>query len=118
MAKVVANVGTEAAGCYRVVRHDASFLLSGRRTAEVLLQTCGYDFRQPTKQLIMTRVAGVSCSILFRELDGIAAFQLWLDGTYGVYLWHTLEQIVRELDGDVVGLAAFFPEVSGTAAHV
>jgi sarcosine oxidase subunit gamma len=62
----------------------------------------------------MTRVAGVSCSILLREIRGIAAFQLWLDGTYGAYLWHTLEGIVRELGGAPIGLASLFPELSPT----
>lgn len=100
------------AGVYEVPRQDASLLLSGTQAAEVLLETCGYDFRQPAGQLVMTRVAGVSCAVLARRLNGIRAFQLWLDGTYGVYLWETLLEIVREARGDVVGLAVFYPELA------
>ena len=115
VAQVVAAVGTTTPGCYRVLRQDASFLLSGKRAAELFLQTCNFDFRQPPKQLVMTRMVGVSCSIVHRELNGIGAFQVWCDGTYGAYLWHTLLEIVRELNGDAVGIAAFFPELVRSA---
>jgi sarcosine oxidase subunit gamma len=57
----------------------------------------------------MTRVAGVSVSAHHRELNGIGAYELWADGTYGAYLWETLLEIARELGGDAVGLSAFFP---------
>jgi sarcosine oxidase, subunit gamma len=111
VARVIAAVGSATPACYRVLRQDASFLLSGQRAAELFLQTCGFDFRQPPRRLVMTRVAGVSCSILRREIGGAGAFQLWCDGTYGAYLWRTLMDIVRELDGAAVGAAAFFPEL-------
>ena len=103
-------------GAYRVVRQDASILLSGSRAAEVFLQTCGYDFRKPGDRLVMTRVAGVSCSILHRTINRLGTFQLWMDGSFGAYLWKTLLEIARELGGRPVGLACFFPEL--VAANV
>jgi sarcosine oxidase subunit gamma len=88
----------------------------------VLLQTCGYDFRQagvrprpspdPAAALmVMTRVAGVSTWVLPRILNGITVYQLWSDGTYGHYLWETLLELTRELGGDAVGWSVFFPDV-------
>lgn len=98
-------------GCYAVTRQDASFLLAGKRAPQVFLETCGYDFRQPPKQIVFTRVAGVSCSILHRDFNGNSVFQLWLDGSYGGYLWETLLEIVGELKGSAVGAAAFYHDL-------
>jgi sarcosine oxidase subunit gamma len=97
------------AGVYRVLRQDAALLLCGRRAAEVLAQTCGYDLRQGASRLVMTRVAGVSCAMLQREFDGIPTYQLWLDGSYGLYLWEALLAITGELGGGPVGMACLFP---------
>jgi len=106
---------------YRALRQDAAMLLPGRRAVEVLAQTCGYDFRgeagsqskieNQKSKMVMTRIAGVSCSVLPRQFNGIVAFQLWTDGSYGLYLWETLLEIVRELGGSVAGLSCFFPSL-------
>ena len=101
-------------GCYAVLRQDASFLLSGARAAEVLLETCAYDFRQPGDAVVVTRVAGVSCAILSREINHIPVFQFWLDPSFGTYLWETLLAIARDLHGHAVGAAVFFPEFMRT----
>jgi sarcosine oxidase subunit gamma len=108
-------------GVYPAARPDASFLLSGDRAPAVFLQTCAYDFRElgpgsgpgpdQAMVLVMTRVAGVSTWVLRRIIAGTAVHQLWVDGTYGPYLWETLGRIARELSGDAVGLSVFFPEV-------
>jgi sarcosine oxidase subunit gamma len=107
-------------GVYTALRQDASFLLSGDRAPAVLLQTCGFDFRQlgfrpspsPDRatMMVMTRVAGVSTWVLHRTINGTAVYQLWADGTFGPYLWETLLKVTRESDGDAVGLSVFFPE--------
>ncbi|HZO91461.1 MAG TPA: hypothetical protein VFB38_24275 [Chthonomonadaceae bacterium] len=101
-------LGPGRAGIYRVLRQDAALLLSGSQVVQVLLQTCGYDFRQADSRLVLTRIAGVSCAVLPRELNGLPVFQLWLDGSYGMYLWETLLPIVGELGGGVAGLSCFF----------
>jgi sarcosine oxidase subunit gamma len=108
-------------GVYPALRQDASFLLSGDHTPNVLLQTCGYDFRQhglrpspspdQATMMVMTRVVGVSTWVLHRTINGNTVYQLWADGTYGPYLWETLLKITHELDGDAVGLSVFFPEI-------
>ncbi|HXG23305.1 MAG TPA: hypothetical protein VNJ09_02025 [Chthonomonadales bacterium] len=100
-------LGKGKEGVYPVLREDASFLISGSEATEVMAQTCGYDFRRADSRMVFSRVAMVSCAILPRTLNGIPAFQLWLDSTYGAYLWETLLAIVRELGGNVVGLSTF-----------
>ena len=100
------------AGCRAWPRQDASIAICGERANEVLLQTCGYEFRAGSKEFVMTRVAGVSCAVLPREFETLSCYQLWLDGTYGDYLWETLAGVVRELGGNIVGLGAFFPEIA------
>lgn len=96
-------------GVYRVERQEASFLLIGSRTHEVLSQTCGHHFRESEGQVVLSRVAGVSCRLLQVEASGIAGFRIWLDPSYSVYLWETLLGIVREDGGDAVGLGCLYP---------
>ena len=97
-------------GVYPVLRQEAQILLRGHRASEVLAQVCAVDFRDPADQLFFTRLAGVSCALL--PLRSQACFRIWVDATHAVYLWQTLLQIVRELDGGVSGLASFFPRCS------
>jgi sarcosine oxidase subunit gamma len=113
-------VNSPQPGVYQALRQDASFLLSGEHASAVLLQTCGFDFRQPGSSpspspdrgtvMVMTRVAGVSTWVVRREIAGIAVHHLWTDGTYGPYLWESLLKVTREFDGDAVGFSVFFPE--------
>jgi sarcosine oxidase subunit gamma len=108
-------------GVYTALRQDASFLLSGDRAPAVLLQTCGFDFRPPgvdpspgpdqAMVMVMTRVAGVSTWVVHRAINGNTVYQLWADGTYGPYLWETLLKVMRDSEGDAVGLSVFFPEL-------
>jgi len=95
-------------GVYRVERQDASFLLSGARAGEVLLETCGYDFRPSGNHLVMTRVAGVSCAVLRLEKSKVPLFRFWLDCSYGAYLWEALHEIVHDHGGDVVGMGCLY----------
>jgi sarcosine oxidase subunit gamma len=104
---------------YAALRQDASFLLSGDRALAVFRQTCAYDFRpsdsspcpDQTTVMVLTRVAGVSTSVLRRTINGMPLYQLWADGTFGAYLWKTLLKITCELGGDAVGLSVYFPEM-------
>ncbi len=98
-------------GPYEVVRQDASFFVSGAQAASVLAQTCGVDFRRPDGKLVMSRVAGVSAGIRFREDLTVPVLQVWTDPSFGPYLWHTLNEIVGDLGGKPVGLCCFWPEL-------
>jgi len=96
-------------GVYRVCRQDASFQLSGVRSDGVLRETCGVDFSRPPDGVVMTRVAGVSCMVLPLQATEAPAYRLWLDPSYGSYLWKALLEIVRDQGGDAVGLNALYP---------
>jgi sarcosine oxidase, subunit gamma len=99
-----------APGVYRVERHDGTFLLCGARAVEVLAQTSGINFAEtPEGRVIFTRAAGVSCMILPKKLDGTLCYQIWVDPSYAFDLWHSLEEILTDLGGQVVGIAVTLP---------
>jgi len=95
------------AGVCWVRRQDASFQLTGARSNAVLRETCGVDFTQPPDGVVMTRVAGVSCMVLPFQVEATPVFRLWLDPSYGPYLWDALLEIVRDHGGDAIGLDAY-----------
>ncbi len=106
-----ANLGRGRPGITCVERQEATFLLTGSRALEVLAQTCGINFREvPAKRLVMTRVAGVNCSVLPEGGDDLPRYRLWVDPTYAIALWDSLEQISRELGGQLVGASAIYDQ--------
>lgn len=113
VAGLAAALGPAWPGVYRVLGPDASLLLAGREAIGVLSQACGFNFRDGGGQFVMTQVAGVSCGVVERELAAGRVFQLWLDGTYGIYLWNALLEIVVEAGGGPVGAGCLFPELVG-----
>jgi len=109
---ISARLDTQPGGAYRVVRQEATFLLVGARRGDVLAQTCGIDFREAaTGKVVLTRVAGVSCSVLPVLVENIPAYRLWVDSSYAIYLWETLAEICESLDGDVIGAECVYPEL-------
>ena len=40
-----------------------------------------------------------------------------MDGTYGVYLWETLLEIIGELGGGPVGVSCFFQEIDTNSSQ-
>ena len=96
-------------GVYPVLRQDASLIISGSRSGEMFRHVSSYDFiGEIHNDIVFTPVAGVSCSVLRTELNGIPVFRLWTDGTYGLYIWHTLLEVAKELGGGAVGAAVFY----------
>jgi|SRR5215831_1125448 len=114
VAHVTEQYGPARSGVYRVERQEAAFLLCGAKANDLLLETCGYDFKRSRDRLVMTRVAGVSCAVLPIEFADIPAFRLWLDCSYGVYLWEALYEIVRDHGGGAVGMNCIYPELVGS----
>jgi glycine cleavage system aminomethyltransferase T len=103
-------------GVYPVLRQDASLIISGSRAGELFRHVSSYDFiTEPHHDLVFTPIAGVSCSVLRQTMNGFPAFRLWTDGTYGLYIWHTLLGVAKELGGGAVGTAVFFPGLSSEA---
>lgn len=102
--------GTISSGFHVFDRQDAIFYLCGEKARDVLAQMCGIDWSTaPATFLIMTRVAGVSCSVLPTFTSGITCFQIRLDPTYAIYLWDELLTICRDLDGNAIGAEVLFP---------
>ena len=100
-------------GVYPVLRQDASLIISGSRAGELFRHVSSYDFiGQVHNDLVFTPIAGVSCSVLRTTLNQRPVFRLWTDGTYGHYIWHTLLEVAKELEGGAVGAAVFYPELS------
>ena len=109
LSKLDADLGRGQPGIARVERQEATFLLTGSRALEVLAQTCGINFRElPAGRLVISRVAGVNCSVLPEGDDKLPCYRIWVDPTYAVALWESLEQISRELGGQLVGAAAIY----------
>lgn len=109
VARVEAALDANPPGAYRVLRQDAALILSGTRAGELFRHVTSYDFLSSVENnLVFTQVASVSCSVLPCVLGGIPAFRLWTDGTFGIYIWHTLLEFARELGGDAVGTAVYF----------
>lgn len=97
---------------YCLERQDATLLLSGRRSPQVLAQTCGLNFaEQPKSHLVFTRIAGVSVGVFPDTHAGYPTFQLWADPSYALDLWESLVQILESLEGTVVGLGCLHPEL-------
>ncbi|MDC0935152.1 hypothetical protein OAS39_02615 [Pirellulales bacterium] len=104
-----AKLGRGQTGITRVERQEATFLLTGSRVLEVLAQVCGVIFgEEPAGRLVMTRLAGVNCNVLPEAANDFPRYRLWVDPTYAIALWETLEQITTELGGQLVGASAVY----------
>ena len=102
-----------APGVYPVLRQDAALALAGERVGELLAQVCNVNFRAwPLEQqtVVMTSMVGVSVTVIWYRQNGLPAYRVWCDGTFGPYLWETLLEIARELGGGAVGLKRVFPD--------
>jgi len=102
--------GTISSGFHVFDRQDAIFYLCGKKAHDALAQTCGIDWSKAAPDLlVMTRIAGVSCSVLPTLTSGAICFQIRLDPTYAIYLWDELLTICRDLEGNAIGAEVLFP---------
>jgi hypothetical protein len=106
--------GSDSAGEVLIThRQDAIFLVAGNRIGELMAQTCGLDYASlPARQTLFSRVAGISCGMIKDQLNGIPVCWLWLDPSYALYLWEQLVQITTDLDGKIVGVSCFYPDIA------
>ncbi len=111
--RIRTQLGGGVSGVTPVLRQDAEIALAGPRVNELLLQTCSFNFASldlAARPIVMTSMIGVSVLVLPGTWRGNAFYQIWCDGTYGIYLWQHLLEIAEELDGGAVGFAALFPD--------
>jgi sarcosine oxidase subunit gamma len=98
LPRLAAELARNPPRVYRVERHDAAFLLSGPLAVKVLAQLCSFDFRSaPPGRVVMTRAAGVNCTVLPGAADEVPSFRLWIDCTFAAYFGEMLAQISEEL---------------------
>lgn len=110
---LVAELGSRADNVFRVPREDATFMIVGSRSLDALAETCAVDLRIAAEHnLILTRVAGVSCGILPETLGDQRAYRLWFDPSYAVYLWETLVAICEDHGGGTIGAGCLYAELS------
>lgn len=98
------------AGVWPVLRQDAGIVIAGDRTAELLAQTCSFDFTDlgaGDRTAVMTSMAGVGVLVIRRSDLETPCYRIWCDPTYAPYLWDTLAGIAAELGGGVVAAQAF-----------
>lgn len=116
IASLADRVNSDSGQLFRVEHQEATFLLTGSRSIEVLAQTCGINFREASqRKAVFTRVAGVSCAVFPDVLRETPAYRIWVDPSFAVYLWETLVEICESLDGSVIGAGCVFPELISQA---
>jgi sarcosine oxidase subunit gamma len=114
-ARVAAALGHGAPGVYPVLRHDAALALVGRDAPEVLAQTCSFPFAgTAADELVMTSIAGVSALVIPQRYEDSPLYRIWIDPTFGPYLFRTLLEITEELGGGPLGLERLYPELQST----
>ena len=92
-------------GVYKVPRADAAYLLAGSQVLNLFSELCPLDLRETAlaeNEVMMTQVAGISATILRQSINNKTVYRLWCDGTYGVYMLHTLLEISHELNSDAM----------------
>ena len=92
-------------GVYKVPRADAAYSLAGSQVLNLFAELCPLDLREAAvaeNEVIMTQVAGISATVLRQSINNETVYRLWCDGTYGVYMLHTLSEISNELNSDAM----------------
>ena len=90
---------------YKVPRADAAYSLAGSKVLNLLAELCPLDLRETAlaeNEVVMTQVAGITAIVLRQSINNETVYRLWCDGTYGVYMLHTLLEISHELNSDAV----------------
>ena len=96
---------------FAVERQEATFMLFGSRSGEVLAQTCGLDMSAAVaERYLATRVAAVNCGVLPSHRNGVPLYRFWVDYSFAESLWDSLATICDELGGSIIGVGCVWPE--------
>ncbi len=109
---LAAEINSHEGDVFRVEHQEATFVLTGHRSLEVLAQTCGINVAEAMPdQVVFTRVAGVSCGIFPERHRDTTLYRLWVDPSYAAYVWETVLEICDSLGGGVIGAGCIYPEL-------
>ena len=95
------------------MRQDLAIALIGSKVNELLLQTCSFNFQSLSvteHPVILTSMVGVNVTVIQCDRHGQPYYKIWCDGTFGVYLWQTLNAIASQLGGGAIGNETFIKE--------
>lgn len=112
LAPLIEQASATADQVFSVEHQEATFLLTGTKSLDVLSQTCGINFRASVPGfVVMTRVAGVSCVVLPQTIAGIAAYRVWVDPSYAESLWEVFAEISDSIGGRIIEASCVYPEL-------
>lgn len=107
-AAALADPAQRRSGLVAVPREDLVLELAGPRANELLPQVCNVNFAPLARAagsdagaVVLTSMIGVGVTVVPRRVAGSVVYTIWVDPSYGHYLWTTLEGISRELGGGV-----------------
>ncbi len=87
---------------YPVLNQSLCVEISGAEIDALVRQICSVQFTAldpKARSVVLTSVIGISV-IALPEFDKSGGkIRIWADNTFGRYLWQTLAQLCRELDG-------------------
>ena len=106
----LAQACADAVGFALVVDvEDVVIELAGARANELLRQTCNVNFaaltRAPTNAtgaVVLTMMIGVGVTVVPQVGPRGASFTIWVDPSFGHYLWSTLADIANGLGGGIL----------------
>jgi len=108
VAAALADPAQRRSGLVAVPREDRVIELAGPRVNELLMQVCNVNFASLARAagsdagaVVLTSMIGVGVTVVPRRVAGSVVYTIWVDPSYGHYLWSTLVGISRELGGGV-----------------
>lgn len=117
-AATLCDPSQRRSGLVAVPREDLVLELAGPRVNELLLQVCNVNFAPLARAagtdagaVVLTSMIGVGVVVVPRRVAGRVVYTIWVDPSYGQYLWSTLAGISRELGGGDP------PGAGGNGAH-
>ena len=103
--------GSEPMG-YPLSRQDshACFGLTGENVSDLLAHLCGIDMR-PQKfnnlSIVQTSITRVASIVIRNDIADTCTYLLLTDSSSAEYLWDCLIDVIRKLDGQIVGCSNF-----------
>ena len=96
-------------GLVPVLRQDLAIELAGPRANDLLRQTCNVNFAALTRAtthgagaLVLTMMIGVGVTVVPQVGPHGTSFTIWVDPSFGHYLWSTLADIANGLGGGIL----------------